>query len=1099
MRVSGHSWDNRVVVERVLCPVLVRRDEELAVLEDALLAARRGESGFVMVSGDAGIGKTRLITELAGSARKLGGTVLWGSCSEAELSLPYLPFVEAIGNYLAAQDVATVGERLGPARRELAQLFPQLSDGTQPEPAGDPAQAKLRLFEAVVALLAVASERRPLLLVVDDIHWADESTRELLDHLSRRVTGLGALLVVTYRADELHRRHPLAPVLQSWRRSGLAETVKLEPLAPDGVAEMIRVMFDAPAVEADLRTVMFDRSEGNPFVLEEMLKEAIERGDIVRTDMGWERRSLGDLEIPETVRDTILLRLQRLHEEHTTILQAAAALGRSFDYPTLLTVSGADAGAVNEALEAAMGQQLIEEHPEAPGAYRWRHALTQEAIYTDMVTPRRQQLHSRAADALTAQASMRSVDVAHHLLGAARFAEAVPMCLRSADEAERAIAYGDAVAVLERVLPHVTDPLERARALCAIGRLSWFNGQPAAAAQFLIEGVEGLESLGQPVEAARFRIYLGRCHWEQSRSDLAGESYEAARSVLEAVGPSADLATAYVRIAGLRVFEFDYDGCVEAAQRGMEVGEAADADFERTWAHAFLAMGLLGSDVERGLEVSDQVYEEAFAKGYWLVASNTTYNDIWCRVHLLQPGLEERFERLNELPFLPAAFSLRLSQGYVRLETADLPDALEAARAAIVDYELLRQAKMLWRANVNAAEVLMEMGRAEEAAGVLPPVSERSDLQDIVYDGNAQIRVRLDRGQVTEAVELAEEILENGEELAMYRGTLAVAVEAFVAAGRIADARAVVAKGRARPSPAGKALLDAAEARVLLAQGSPEAAAPLLRSAVDELRALGYRLAEWRTTVALAEALGKSGETDEAGGLLRDLVPHAEAVEALRVASTARAVAGELGVDLPAPEPTRVSVDADPESPAFGERLVTSLFADVRGYTTIAAQSSPQELNERMAPLYRFARTEVERHFGIVDKFAGDAVMATFNVSGSRIDHCVQALQAALALRDKAALLDLQLGIGIAVGPAVLGPGASDANVAVHGVATNLAARLQTKAEGGEILLSEEAFRRVEGWLAERGLAARCEQVELKGFEGAQAAYRIAAPAPAIL
>ena len=548
-------------------------------------------------------------------------------------------------------------------------------------------------------------------------------------------------------------------------------------------------MFDAPAVEADLRTVMFERSEGNPFVLEEMLKEAIERGDIVRTDVGWERRSLGDLEIPETVRDTILLRLQRLHEEHTTILQAAAALGRSFDYPTLVTVSGADEGAVNEALEAAIGQQLIEEHPEAPGAYRWRHALTQEAIYTDMVTPRRQQLHSRAADALTAQASMRSVDVAHHLLGAARFAEAVPVCLRSADEAERALAYGDAVAVLERVLPHVTDPLERARALCAIGRLSWFNGQPAAAAQFLIEGVEGLESLGQPVEAARFRIYLGRCHWESSRSDLADESYEAARSVLEAVGPSADLATAYVRIAGLRVFEFDYDGCVEAAQRGMEVGEAADADFERTWAHAFLAMGLLGSDVERGLEVSDAVYEEAFAKGYWLVASNTTYNDIWCRVHLVQPGLEERFERLNELPFLPAAFSLRLSRGYVRLETADLPDALEAARAAIVDYELLRQAKMLWRANVNTAEVLVEMGRAEEAAGVLPPVSERSDLQDIVYDGNAQIRVRLDRGQVADAVELAEEILEHGEELAMYRGTLAVAVEAFLAAGRI-DERA---------------------------------------------------------------------------------------------------------------------------------------------------------------------------------------------------------------------------------------------------------------------------------------------------------------------
>ena len=617
-------------------------------------------------------------------------------------------------------------------------------------------------------------------------------------------------------------------------------------------------MFDAPAIEADLRNLMFERSEGNPFVLEEMLKEAIERGDIVRTDAGWERRSLGELEIPETVRDTILLRLQRLDEEHTTILQAAAVLGRSFDYPTLVAVSGADEGAVNGALEAAIGQQLIEEHPDAQGSYRWRHALTQEAIYTDMVMPRRQQLHSRAADALTAQPSMRSIDVAHHLLGAARFAEAVPVCLRSADEAERALAYADAVAVLERALPHVTDPLERARALCAIGRLSWFNGQPVAAAHFLIEGVQGLESLGEPVEAARFRVYLGRCHWESSRSDLADAEFEAARRVLEEAGPSADLATAYVRIAGLRVFAFDYDGCVEAATRGMEVGEAAGADFERTWAHAFLAMGLMGSDVAEGFAVSDAVYEEAAAKGYWLVASNTAYNDIWSRVHLLQPGLEERLERLQELPFLPAAFSLRLSRGYVRLETADLPEALEAARAAIAEYEVLRQGKMLWRANVNTAEVLVEMGRARGGCGRSAGRS-RSAATSRTSSTTATPRSAcistVDRWRTPWSWRRRSSSTPRGSR--MYRGTLAVAVEAFLAAGRIDDARAVVAKGRARPSPAGKALLDEAEARVLLAEQSPEAAVPLLRSAVDELRGLGYRLAEWRATVALAEALGK--------------------------------------------------------------------------------------------------------------------------------------------------------------------------------------------------------------------------------------------------
>jgi adenylate cyclase len=146
-----------------------------------------------------------------------------------------------------------------------------------------------------------------------------------------------------------------------------------------------------------------------------------------------------------------------------------------------------------------------------------------------------------------------------------------------------------------------------------------------------------------------------------------------------------------------------------------------------------------------------------------------------------------------------------------------------------------------------------------------------------------------------------------------------------------------------------------------------------------------------------------------------------------------------------------------------------------------------------MGALYRFARLAVERQDGIVDKFAGDAVMATFNVAGARVDHCVQALNAAFTLRDRAALMDLPLGIGIAVGPAVLGRGASDDNISVKGVATNLAARLQAAAGESEILLSADAYRRVRSWLAERGVPAEREELALKGFEEPQVAYRILA------
>ena len=152
----------------------------------------------------------------------------------------------------------------------------------------------------------------------------------------------------------------------------------------------------------------------------------------------------------------------------------------------------------------------------------------------------------------------------------------------------------------------------------------------------------------------------------------------------------------------------------------------------------------------------------------------------------------------------------------------------------------------------------------------------------------------------------------------------------------------------------------------------------------------------------------------------------------------------------------------------------------------------PEDLTDRLTTLHRWAAAEVGKRQGIVDKFAGDAVMATFNATGARVDHAVLALDAALALRDKAALIDLPVGIGIAVGPAVVARSVDEGNVSVLGSTPNLAARLQTAAGGGEILLSDEAFRRVASWLTERGLTAEPEELELKGFEGAQPAYRLA-------
>jgi class 3 adenylate cyclase len=1081
------------VLERALCPTLVGREEELFALEDALLAAHRGESRFLAVGGEAGMGKTRLATELATRARRLGWEVLSGGCSEAELPLPYLPLVEALGNYLAGRDPEPIAGLLGPARRELAQLFPQLATEELAPPVGDPAHAKLRLFEAVVALLAVPAHQHGLLLIVEDVHWADSATRELLDHLGRRLTNMRSLLLVTYRSDELDRRHPLAGLLQTWRRSGVAELIALSPLEEGEIAEMIAAILDDESIGSEFRDLMHARTEGNPFVLEEMLKEAIDRGDVFRTGDGWQRRSLEEMGIPETVRDTILLRFARLEPGEAEILQAAAVLGRTFDYAALVAVAGVPDATVHRALAVGLAQQLLDEGDSDSATYRWRHALTQEAVADEVVLPRRQQIHSRAADVALA-AGAGSLQVARHLLGAARFGEAVPVCVAAAEEAEASLAFAEALELIERALPHVRDPLVRSRLLCRMGRVLWMDGKTSAAENVLEEGVAALEDEGEEIEAARYRLVLGRCRWERGRSDRAHGEFERARRVLEDHGPSAELSVAYLRLSGLYKFELDDARALEAATKAVDVARDAGADFERVWASSWVALALfdVGRSAE-GMTALDESFEEARRRGYSFIAHNIAYNDAWTRLHTMTPGITDRIDALASAPG-PAAITdmVGIATSWALRTRGELLRALDAVERAHEASRLTANEKARWRTSVELAEVLLELGRLDESAARLPAPSQRAELQDILYDAVPQVRLRLATGRLGEAVELAREIAEHADSLGPYRDTLAVAVEAFVSAGLLDDAQAVVDAGRADSADAGAPFLDEAQGRILLARGAAVEAAPILASVGREAAARGYRLIEWRARTLAAEALAQAGSRREAERELAIVAAEAGAASAALICDSVRAVAQRLA--LAVPELTEVPSPADraeADIVAAGERLVTSMFADVRGYTALTSTTAPAELADRIKTLHRWATAEVSRHHGFVDKFAGDAVMATFNAGGTRLDHARQALEAALAVSGKAALLDLGLGIGIAVGPAVVGRTVAGGNVSVLGTTTNLAARLQTAAKAGEIVLSDEAHRRVAEWLAERGLEAVPQALDLKGFDGPQPAWRL--------
>jgi len=1061
-------------VTSALSPKLIGRDDQLFVLEDALLAAYRGESRAVAVGGEAGMGKTRLARELAERADRLGCEVLWGTCSEAELPLPYLPLVEALGNYLSRNDVAAVAASLGAAGRELGQLFPQIAPD-EAVPLGDPTQAKLRLFEAVVALLDVAAGDRGLLLVVDDVHWADSATRELLDHLVRRLSTTRALLVMTYRSDELDRRHPLAPLVQTWRRSGAVELVTLAPLEERQTLEMLAAILGDEALAQRYRDVLHARAEGNPFVLEEMLKEALERDEPVER-----------MRVPETVRDTILLRLGRLDVEAQRVLEAAAVLGRTFDYSTLVAVSGADEGAVQRTLEIATAQQLVEAAEGARVAYRWRHALTQEAVADEIVLPRRQQIHSAAADALR-QAGADAMTLARHLLGAGRFEEAVPVCLAAADEAEASLAFGEALELLERALPHVHDPLVRSRLLARMGRLVWMAGRPTAAEPLLDEGCAGLEAAGEKAEAAVYLLLLARCQWEESRPAEARATFEQALRELDRHGPSAELALAYLRLSGVYKFEFEHAAAVEAARKGVAVARAAGADFERIWATSWLAFALFDTGhAAEALAMLDECFEEAVSRGYLFIAQNVAYNEAFTRLHTLLPGVTTRLDALAAEPGPPVITDMiGIATSWGRRAAGKVEEALLAIETAAATTPPSASAKVWWRTNVEQAEVLLELGRADEAASALPPLSERAELQDVVYDATAQIRVRLALGEVDEAVAVARDIALNAAAFAPYFDVVAVAVEALVAAGLLTEAQALVDAARASARDVGTTFLDEAQARVSVAGGDSARAQPLLEAVAAIGAERGFRLVEWRARLLLAETIA-AGDAER---VVNDVASQARASGAALVVDEAREIAGRHGLAVPKAAPALRVVE--PEVVAGGERVVTSLFADVRGYTRIAESSAPAELAVRIESLHRWATAEVTRHHGFVDKFAGDAVMATFNATGTRLDHATHALEAALALAGKAAMLELGVGIGIAVGPAVISRTVADGNVSVIGGTTNLAARLQAAADAGEILLSEDAHKRVAAWLADRSLEAIPQTLDLKGFDEPQPVWRL--------
>ena len=444
-------------LDRLVGGVFVGRSQEIERLRAAFEETQSGRLRLLLLSGEPGIGKTRVAEELTTYARMRGADVLWGRCYEGGGAPPFWPWVQVVRAWLKDREPRELLADLGPGATDLAALVPEIHDvlpGLAAPPRLDPEQSRFRLFEGMTTLLRNASRRRPLVVILDDLHWADEASLLLLQFLARELGPARLLLVGTYRDVELRRGHPLAEALGELARERAAERVPLRGLTLDEVRRFIEQTAGVSPPPGLVETVHRE-TEGNPFFMSEVVRLLVAEGKLTREpDAG----SWGHA-IPQGVREVIGRRLNRLSPRCNEVLATAAVLGREFDSRLLARVSGQSEIELLDALEEAIAARLLVEVREGAARYRFSHALVRDTLYDELGAPRRVRLHRAAGEALDRGSAEiegpRLAEVAHHFYQSVQAGgpeQAIAACERAAAWATSQQAWEDAALHLDRAV-----------------------------------------------------------------------------------------------------------------------------------------------------------------------------------------------------------------------------------------------------------------------------------------------------------------------------------------------------------------------------------------------------------------------------------------------------------------------------------------------------------------------------------------------------------------------------------------------------------------------------------------------------------------------
>jgi ATP/maltotriose-dependent transcriptional regulator MalT len=555
---------------RVASPVLVGRRDELRLLGVVLERAADGEFALATIGGEAGIGKTRLAMSAGDQARRAGFQVLAGGCVDiGESTVPYAPMLEALRPLWAGLGSDDLAEVLGPASTELRSLIPELG----PAVAADAVPGAGRVFELLRGVLQRLAERQALLVIIEDLHWADHATRDLLRYLARNLHAPAAL-ITTYRSDELPRRYQVRKLVADLHRHPGCQHLQLPPLTGAELHELLDAILGHPAA-AELVGELAARAQGNPFYAEELL---------AARDQG--------MQVPEVLRNLLLLRVAEVGPGVRRVLRTAAVAGTKVPHELLAAVADEPDARLSDLLRAAVEHHLLTAAP-AAGSYLFRHALLREVLYEDLLPGERQALHTAFATALAARAGGSSPaeragelgQLAYHWHAGGRPAEALLTSVQAGLAAEAASAPGDAERHYDRALqlwdqvPGADGkaPLDRHALLWRAAQTAHVAGDYARGIALIGEALAAADPDSEPMQISALLAFLGYCHLADGDIDAAESAYTAAAAATAPEPSSPELARALAGQSHVLVLRDRNQDASDTARRALAgAGQAGD-------------------------------------------------------------------------------------------------------------------------------------------------------------------------------------------------------------------------------------------------------------------------------------------------------------------------------------------------------------------------------------------------------------------------------------------------------------------------------------------------------------------------------------------